>query len=72
MIQYYLMRNVGHCLNLSFVFITYNIHRTSYIELGVEEDLLFGSLKNSEIISLIEWEKLIELLMSCEIVSLIE
>ena len=45
---------LGHFLNLSFVFITYDIHCTLYIELGVEEDFLFGLLKDSEMVSLIE------------------
>jgi len=64
--------NLGHCLNLSLVFITYDIHFMLYIELGVEEDLLFGLLKDSEMVSLIEWEKWMELLMGCEMVLLIE
>ena len=71
-IQYYLVMNVGHCLNLSFVFIAYDIHCTLYIELCVEDFLLFGLLKDSEMFSLIEWAKWMELLMGCEMVSLIE
>ena len=71
-ILYYLVMNLGYCLNLSLIFITYNIHHTLFIELGVEEDFMFDLLQDSEMFSLIGWEKWMELLMGCEMVSLIE